>query len=51
MGIPVALTVWKEDRPGNGVHSFFFFFGDVRGYEEARDGDKKKLVFFGVEGL
>lgn len=28
-----------------------FFFGDVRGYEEARDGDKKELVFFGAEGL
>lgn len=27
------------------------FFSDVRGYEEARDGDKKKLMFFGVEGL
>lgn len=49
MGIPVALTVCKEDRRGNGVHSFFF--GDVRGYEEARDGDKKELVFFGAEGL
>lgn len=48
MAIPVALTVWKEDSRGNGVHSFF---SDVRGYEEARDGDKKKLMFFGVEGL
>lgn len=29
----------------------FVFFGHVRGYEEAGDGDKKKLVFFGVKGL